>query len=367
VRLAIVFGVLLSMSTTAAAAPRESVQFDGAISNGVKNDPANEVRLHSFIGGYALGRIDYSGSLTSIHAKTWRRDARILVLSPDGAAFDLQPFPSGGPFSELSFSGSFYLPLGTAPEGTWTFRCYEAFDDGGPALPDASWDITFTLTDEPAPPPPAADLGALSPPGLSLPPESYGAGTFKWFKFSIAEPIDAPAGRFLDVDTFGAKVPRLQDDQFLDDTEVGLYDAVGTLVAWDDDSCAGFMSQMSFGAGGRPPKGDGEPFDGRNGDLPAGIYYLAVGPAGISFGQNLWQVKSNGGQKGDIPLTFALGQMPPPECYADFTGDGSLDLFDFLSYVNAFNAAEPAADCTGDAAFDLFDFLCFVNAFNAGC
>jgi hypothetical protein len=54
-------------------------------------------------------------------------------------------------------------------------------------------------------------------------------------------------------------------------------------------------------------------------------------------------------------------------CYADFTGDGALDLFDFLAYVNTFNAGNPDADCDHNANLDLFDFLCFVNAFNAGC
>ncbi len=54
-------------------------------------------------------------------------------------------------------------------------------------------------------------------------------------------------------------------------------------------------------------------------------------------------------------------------CYPDFTGDGVLDLFDFLAYVNAFNAGDAAADCDHNGALDLFDFLCFVNAFNAGC
>jgi hypothetical protein len=44
-----------------------------------------------------------------------------------------------------------------------------------------------------------------------------------------------------------------------------------------------------------------------------------------------------------------------------------LDLFDFLEFVNLFNASDPAADCDGNGVFDLFDFLCFVNAFNAGC
>jgi len=57
----------------------------------------------------------------------------------------------------------------------------------------------------------------------------------------------------------------------------------------------------------------------------------------------------------------------PPDCYADYTEDGSLDIFDFLAYVNAFNGGSPDADCDGDGNLPLFDFLCFVNAFNAGC
>src|SRR5262249_22122943 len=59
--------------------------------------------------------------------------------------------------------------------------------------------------------------------------------------------------------------------------------------------------------------------------------------------------------------------MPRVQCYPDFDANGSLDLFDFLAFVNAFNAADPRADCDQNGVFDLFDFLCFVNAFNAGC
>lgn len=54
-------------------------------------------------------------------------------------------------------------------------------------------------------------------------------------------------------------------------------------------------------------------------------------------------------------------------CYGDFDGDGALSLFDFLAYVNTFNAGGPGADCDLSGALDLFDFLCFVNAFNSGC
>ncbi len=64
---------------------------------------------------------------------------------------------------------------------------------------------------------------------------------------------------------------------------------------------------------------------------------------------------------------LTIRTKPGSDCYADFTADGVLDLFDFLAYVNAFNAGEDGADCDGDDELTLFDFLCFVNAFNAGC
>jgi hypothetical protein len=56
-----------------------------------------------------------------------------------------------------------------------------------------------------------------------------------------------------------------------------------------------------------------------------------------------------------------------PECVADFTDDGELDIFDVFAFLNAFNAADPIADFTGDGAFDIFDVFAFLDAFNAGC
>lgn len=67
------------------------------------------------------------------------------------------------------------------------------------------------------------------------------------------------------------------------------------------------------------------------------------------------------------------GGLPPqhyPACYADCDGDGALSLFDFLCFVNSFNASDPYADCDANGCslgLDLFDFLCYTNAFNAGC
>lgn len=55
------------------------------------------------------------------------------------------------------------------------------------------------------------------------------------------------------------------------------------------------------------------------------------------------------------------------ECYPDFTGDGPLDLFDFLQFINEFDQGADRVDCDQSGGQDFFDFLCFTNAFNEGC
>ncbi|MFG0283861.1 MAG: GC-type dockerin domain-anchored protein [Phycisphaerales bacterium JB039] len=54
-------------------------------------------------------------------------------------------------------------------------------------------------------------------------------------------------------------------------------------------------------------------------------------------------------------------------CYADCDADGTLDIFDFLCFQNAFTTKDRYADCDGDGTWDIFDFLCFQNEFTAGC
>jgi hypothetical protein len=54
-------------------------------------------------------------------------------------------------------------------------------------------------------------------------------------------------------------------------------------------------------------------------------------------------------------------------CRADFDGDGSLTIFDFLAFQNAFDSGDARADFDGDGSLTIFDFLAFQNAFAAGC
>lgn len=76
---------------------------------------------------------------------------------------------------------------------------------------------------------------------------------------------------------------------------------------------------------------------------------------------DLWSAGIDGMHLDDVIL------QPLASCYPDCDGSGTLDLFDFLCFVNEFNAGDPYADCDASGGLDLFDFLCFVNEFNAGC
>jgi len=64
---------------------------------------------------------------------------------------------------------------------------------------------------------------------------------------------------------------------------------------------------------------------------------------------------------------FSVSAISCDSCYADCTGEGSLDIFDFICFQDAFASADPYADCNNSGTFDIFDFICFQDAFATGC
>jgi hypothetical protein len=54
-------------------------------------------------------------------------------------------------------------------------------------------------------------------------------------------------------------------------------------------------------------------------------------------------------------------------CDGDYNRDGTIDLFDYLDFVAAFDAGTTEADVNSDGAVDFFDYLDFVNTFNDNC
>jgi hypothetical protein len=106
---------------------------------------------------------------------------------------------------------------------------------------------------------------------------------------------------------------------------------------------------------------DGTPLIGEVTEKNGAVVGLNFYPPSSGIREDFW----NAGTDGALIMFNALTSRRG--CYADFTGDGVLDLFDFLEFVNQFNAGDANADCDGQGGLDLFDFLCYTNEFNAGC
>ena len=109
---------------------------------------------------------------------------------------------------------------------------------------------------------------------------------------------------------------------------------------------------------------DGETLwtDVHGGDSDDRAHAVAVGNGAIVAAGWAW---SFGAGFGDVHLA-AWGD-PALGCAADFNGDGSLDILDFVAFQDAFTLGDAGADCDGSGTLDILDFVCFQNLFQAGC
>ena len=91
-----------------------------------------------------------------------------------------------------------------------------------------------------------------------------------------------------------------------------------------------------------------------------------------------WKLQTASDISGDGRVIAGTGVNPdgclqtyvvrlPGGCEADITGNGELNIFDFLAFQNLFDDGDVRADFDGDGALTIFDFLAFQTAFDAGC
>ncbi len=95
---------------------------------------------------------------------------------------------------------------------------------------------------------------------------------------------------------------------------------------------------------------------------PASLYISNFQPS--DAGSYTATFSNTCGSVTSLPATITIA---PPPCPADFNADTVLDFFDYLDFVSAFAANEPAADFNADTVIDFFDYLDFVADFANGC
>jgi hypothetical protein len=155
---------------------------------------------------------------------------------------------------------------------------------------------------------------------------TVGTNVINWYRFQILGATGA-TGSFFDIDLF-ATGATLQLD-----SEIGIYDSVGNMIANDDDDGHSLRSALTFGnttPRAMPP----DPFgftnglaaNGRDGNLTAGVYWLAIGQFDTVFNATNWDVTSTAGGAGNtVAVNFRTDVVPEPASLAAL-GLGALAL-----------------------------------------
>lgn len=87
----------------------------------------------------------------------------------------------------------------------------------------------------------------------------------------------------------------------------------------------------------------------------------------VSFGEDakgeMYICSLNGG----VYRLRPTGAVSLCGCYADCDENGSLNVFDYICFGNAYSLNLAFADCDGNGALNIFDYICYGNAYSIGC
>jgi hypothetical protein len=203
--------------------------------------------------------------------------------------------------------------IGSAQGTTLEHRLINVAPAGGPNAGVSTtygYQVRFRGDVPPPPPPPNTDLGCIADAGVAT-TGSVAAGEVDWFAVCLNGDASDPTLTFFNVDTEGSA----------GDVAIALYDSAGAVTgivggvstAVDDGSGSGTNDQLTFGVRSIAAAAGGRDYDGRNGQLPAGQYYIAVAPSGSSFAPGFTaSASANPGGSYNLNLTTNVNGSPLP-------------------------------------------------------
>lgn len=266
----VAFAAGLALTASASA---QTLQFSAGAagpldSAGALGDAGNGSFSFNYAGAaFTVGDIIFTGDLTDGGVGTWGSEASVAVTNPGGIVGTVG-LGSGTTFAGTVAVGPNTIGGGSAlwgndVVGTWTFEFFESFDDAGI---DATWtNVNFDFYDFAPVGPPANTYVGVNPNTTETGPLNLAEVT--WYSFDVAGGAGAQPWS---IDTFGSTNTGGSFGD--DDTEIGLFDSAGNLIASNDDA--------DFGAGILTSLLD----DTTVGALADGTYYVAVGSFNTVYG-----------------------------------------------------------------------------------
>ncbi len=406
---------------SAPAAPAVAATFDplpaGDIAGAVSVGPG-EVKWVKFV--TTADATDEADKYIDIFTVA-RKDTEIGLYNNTGARIARNDDDGSGQFfSALSFGTGANGISGTAPfngmngplvAGTY----YLSLSLHNTSFFARGWDVISTSTDSdtigflissgdfpsnPPTPPVSLDLGTFGAAGQTENVQSTiwtmaSAQEVKWFKLTTTVAALA-SENFVDIDTEGTDPTSPADVGSLADTLLGVYNASGTLRTRDDDDGFDLRSAISYGdnvnirpavvTGGEP--GEPWPRNGRDGNLPAGTYYIFVAtylpattyrfnvtpdPLRTTVGDRVLTVRTNFA----LPVSNACPNPSNVSGPGQNTAaiDEELTADDIIVFLNRFFAGDPLSNVSGpgqnttqiDNELTADDIIVFLNRFFAGC
>ncbi|MBL8999840.1 MAG: hypothetical protein JNK25_01735 [Phycisphaerae bacterium] len=212
------------------------------------------------------------------------------------------------------------------------------------------------------------DLGNLAAMTSAPPAANMENGNVVWYRFEVCPGVaddgdNSASGPYVDF-AFNRSFPG-------SDTDCILFNDAGDIIAEDNDSGPGAFSQLSFGdvSPARPPFGDGLPFEGQNGSLEVGVYWLGVGLFDVQGFDGRWAAYSTSGS--GLPANFdvyqsGLAETCCPPCAADFNQDGGVDGADVEAFYTIWETGAGCGDVNQDGGVDGGDVEAFFGQWEAG-
>jgi hypothetical protein len=199
-------------------------------------------------------------------------------------------------------------------------------------------------------------------------------GQVQWYSFSTSRTAAETGGVdpdfFFDIDTEGTVIAGSFNGN---DSEIAVFNSLGSIEDQDDEDGSGSASQLTWGdtTNPRPPIGGGSIYNGRDGSLAAGTYYLAISPFNTDYAAP-FSATNTSTRTGTIDVNFNTNI---PVCDSiDFNGDGIFpDNQDIIDLIEVFAGGTcPTGTCqdldfNNDGVFpDNGDITAFIIAFGGG-